>query len=270
MTEKEDLSRYDELIDSVVEEAGGSDVPEDEEQEITPPVPAASPEDISVDAFVSSVVEEAEMGEDAPATPEEEEEPAHVKKSLADFPDAKYKVRTYNDKSDYKAFYTYSILGRYPQFPIILGLVEIALSVWFAFSNHRQDLLQYALLYICVFILADVAFFWLRVNNIVKKLGQKDEHTLDTTRVEAAFYDDYVVLIKYGFDIKMEYERLEFFGRMGDRVYLYFDNSKALLLHKDDFDPKVYTAVEAMMRQVVRDNKERRKEKKTGSAGKTK
>lgn len=264
MSEKQDLSAYDELIEDVVREAGVEDEPEQPEQEPTLEEAINS----EVDDFVNSVVEEAQMS--TPSDPLKKanepvgqgDKPKHIKRSLADFPDADYKVISYNDKSDQKAFYLYSILGRYKIFPIILLLVEAGLSVWFAFNNNRQDLLTFSGLYFALFLLADVGFFALRIHTIVKKIGQKDEHALDTVRVETAFFKDYLVLIKYGFDIRMDYNQLEHYGRMGDRIYLYFDNHKALLLHVDDFDKQTYTQVDALLKRAVHENKLARSLKK--------
>ncbi len=266
MTEKDNLSQYDDLINSIVEEAGAEEEFSAEKKSIPTEDTTATVDEIVVDDFVNSVVEEAglaEPDEELEGEQEEEDEPKHIKRSLADFPDAKYKVISYNDKSDHKAFYLYSMLGRYPQFPILLTLAVAVISVWFAYSNNRQDLLQASLMYMLLFVVAGVAFFWLRINNIVKKLGKKDERALETARVEVAFYEDHLVLIKYGFDIKMDYDRLEHYGKMGDRAYLYFDNSKALLLHTDDFEPNTLKAVEAMLKQVIADNKASLKEKKS-------
>ena len=264
MSEKQDLSAYDELIEDVVREVGVEDEPEQPEQE--PTLEEATNNE--VDDFVNSVVEEAQMP--TPSDPLKKanepvgqgDKPEHIKRSLADFPDADYKVISYNDKSDQKAFYLYSILGRYKIFPIILLLVEAGLSVWFAFNNNRQDLLTFSGLYFALFLLADVGFFALRIHTIVKKIGQKDEHALDTVRVETAFFKDYLVLIKYGFDIRMDYDQLEHYGRMGDRIYLYFDNHKALLLHVDDFDKQTYTQVDALLKRAVHENKLARSLKK--------
>ena len=49
---------------------------------------------------------------------------------------------------------------------------------------------------------------------------------------------------------------------MGDRAYLYFDNSKALLMHTDDIEENTLAAIEAMMKKVIADNKANLKEKK--------
>ncbi len=264
MSEKQDLSAYDELIEDVVREA--------EDDEIQASDPKAEPTleeaiNSEVDEFVNSVVEEAQMpvSNDSHKTDEpvgQGDKPEPIKRTLADFPDADYKVISYNDKSDQKAFYLYSILGRYPIFPILLLVVEAGLSVWFAFNNNRQDLLTFSGFYFALFLLADVGFFALRIHTIVKKIGQKDEHALDTVRVEAAFFQDYLVLIKYGFDIRMDYNQLEHYGRMGDRIYLYFDNHKALLLHVDDFDKKTFAQVDALLKKVVHENKLARSLKK--------
>ena len=258
MSEKDNLFQYDDLIDDILEEAG---VEKEEPAEVLR-APSKDADEIVVDDFVNSVVEEAELGEPEESEEEPEEDPRKIKRSLADFPDAKYKVITYNDKSDHKAFYLYSMLGRYPQFPILLAVAVTFISVWFAYSNNRQDLLQASLMYMGLFLLAGIAFFWLRINNTVKRLAKKDERALDTARVEVAFYDDYLVLIKYGFDIRMDYSRLEHYGKMVDRAYLYFDNSKALLMHTDDIEEKTLAAIEAMMKKVIADNKANLKEKK--------